>query len=137
MFSMVSYNIIQIKILILISYHGSNHDPQPDPKPGLDPNPDISAQDPFNFDADPDLDPGSELEKMDPDPNLGKDIYFKFTDFLTEEDFQNYFSSLLFLLLEPLKDKNVWSDPDPDPTPNPTPNPDPNPNSNSKVYFDP
>jgi len=27
------------------------------------------------------------LEKMDPDPNLGKDIYFKFTDFLTEEDF--------------------------------------------------
>ena len=43
MFSMVSYNISQIKILILISYHGSNHDPQPDPKPDLDPNPDISA----------------------------------------------------------------------------------------------
>ena len=26
-----------------------------------------NAQDPFNFDADPDSDPGSALEKMDPD----------------------------------------------------------------------
>ena len=69
------------------------------------------------------------LEKINPDPNLGQDIYFKFTDFFNRRRIYNYFSSLLFLLLEPLKDKNVWSDPDPDP--------DPNPNSNSKVYFDP
>ena len=28
----------------------------------------FSAWDPFNFDADPDPNPGSALEKMDPDP---------------------------------------------------------------------
>jgi len=32
-----------------------------------------SAKDPFNFDANPD--PGSALEKMDPDPNLLFKIY--------------------------------------------------------------
>ena len=30
-----------------------------------------SAKDPFNFDTDPNLDPGSELEKMDPDLDPG------------------------------------------------------------------
>ena len=34
----------------------------------------ITAQDPFNFDADPD--PGSALEKMDPDTNPGHLLNF-------------------------------------------------------------
>ena len=36
-----------------------------------------SSQDPFNFDADPD--PGSALEKMDPDPHSNPDpgCFFK------------------------------------------------------------
>ena len=34
-----------------------------------------SAQDPFNFDADPDQDPGLVLEKKDPDPGHFFKIY--------------------------------------------------------------
>ena len=61
-----------------------------------------SAKDPFNFDANPD--PGSALEKMDPDPNLLFKIYWFFFNSYEEE----FFSLLFKQLDEPFRENDIF-----------------------------